>query len=56
MLPQATNVVDMINNYDTYQAEIEYRSNRIRRDLRGRGARSRSLFRRRPVEQERTER
>lgn len=46
----------MINNYDTYQAEIEYRSQRIRRDLRGRGTRSRSLFRRRPDTAERAER
>lgn len=34
----------MFNTYDTYQAEIEYRSNRIRRDLKGRSRRVRTPF------------
>ena len=44
------------NTYDTYQAEIEYRSNRIRKDV-GRNQPSRPVpFVRRPAEASRTAR
>jgi hypothetical protein len=36
------------NTYDTYQAEIEYRSNKIRRDIKGH-RRVRSPFARKPA-------
>ena len=46
-----------MNTFDTYQAEIEYRSNKIRRDVgRNRTRRVRSPFVRRPAEATRTER
>ena len=38
----------MVNTYDTYQAEVEYRSNRIRKDV-GRGRRVRLPFVRKPA-------
>jgi hypothetical protein len=38
------------NTYDTYQAEIEYRSNRIRKDVGRNRRRVRSPFVRRPAE------
>jgi len=43
------------NTFDTYQAEIEYRSNRIRKDV-GRNRRVRVPFVRRPAEAKRTSR
>ena len=43
------------NNFDYYQAEIEYRSNRIRKDISGRNRRHvRMPFVRRPAETART--
>ena len=38
------------NTYDTYQAEIEYRSNRIRKDVGRTSRRVRVPFVRRPAE------
>jgi hypothetical protein len=43
-----------INTFDTYQAEIEYRGNRIRKDVGRNGRRSRRPFVRRPSEASRT--
>ena len=43
-----------INTYDTYQAEIEYRGNKIRKDLAGPSRRFRVPFVRRPGETTRT--
>ncbi len=46
-----------INTYDTYQAEIAYRSNRIRKDVGGNNSRRvRVPFVRRPAEATRTAR
>ncbi|HEX5090957.1 MAG TPA: hypothetical protein VFV89_24310 [Nocardioides sp.] len=39
-----------INTFDTYQAEIEYRGNRIRKDVGRNGRRVRRPFVRRPSE------
>jgi hypothetical protein len=46
------------NTFDTYQAEIEYRGNRIRKDVGGRrtSRRVRVPFVRRPAEATRTDR
>ncbi len=44
------------NTYDTYQAEIEYRSNRIRKDVGRNARRVRVPFVRRPAEATRTAR
>jgi len=44
------------NNFDTYQAEIEYRSNRIRRDIGRNTRRFRVPFVRRPADSTRTPR
>jgi len=45
------------NTFDTYQAEIEYRRNRIRKDIgRHTGRRVRIPFVRRPAEATRTSR
>ena len=45
------------NTFDTYQAEIEYRSNRIRKEMGNRnGRRVRVPFVRRPAEATRTDR
>ena len=44
------------NTYDTYQAEIEYRSNRIRKDVGRTSRRVRVPFVRRPAEATRTAR
>jgi len=44
------------NTYDTYQAEIEYRSNRIRKDVGRNNRRVRNPFVRRPAEATRTAR
>ena len=45
------------NNFDTYQAEIEYRANRIRKDVgRNSSRRVRVPFVRRPAEATRTAR
>jgi hypothetical protein len=43
-----------INTFDTYQAEIAYRSNRIRKDVGRNGRRVRTPFVRRPAEANRT--
>ncbi len=43
----------MFNTVDTYQAEIEYRSNRIRKDF-GRSRRVRVPFVRKPAQATRT--
>ena len=40
----------MYNTFDTYQAEIEYRSNRIRKDVGRNNRRVRRPFVRRPSE------
>jgi hypothetical protein len=45
-----------INTFDTYQAEIEYRSNRIRKDVGRNNRRVRNPFVRRPAEANRTSR
>ncbi len=44
------------NTYDTYQAEIEYRGNRIRKDVGRNSRRVRVPFVRRPAEASRTDR
>ena len=44
----------MYNNFDTYQAEIEYRSNRIRRDMGRNGRRVRAPFGRKSTRATRT--
>jgi hypothetical protein len=44
------------NTFDTYSAEIEYRSNRIRRDVGRNSRRVRVPFVRRPAEATRTSR
>jgi len=44
------------NTFDTYQAEIEYRSNRIRKDMGRNSRRVRVPFVRRPSEAARTAR
>ena len=44
----------MYNNFDTYQAEIEYRSNRIRKDVGRNRRRVRSPFVRKPGQATRT--
>ena len=44
------------NTFDTYQAEIEYRSNRIRKDIGRSGRRVRVPFVRRPSVATRTNR
>jgi hypothetical protein len=44
------------NNYDTYQAEIAYRANRIRKDIGRNSRRVRVPFVRRPAEATRTDR
>ncbi len=44
----------MFNTFDTYQAEIEYRSNKIRRDIKGHGRRVRTPFVRKPAQSTRT--
>ena len=44
------------NTFDTYQAEIEYRSNRIRKDVGRNPRRVRKPFARRPAEANRTSR
>jgi hypothetical protein len=44
----------MYNTFDTYQAEIEYRSNRIRKDVGRSGRRVRRPFGRKPSQAERT--
>ncbi len=44
------------NNFDTYQAEIEYRANRIRKDVGRNSRRIRVPFARRPAEASRTAR
>jgi hypothetical protein len=44
------------NTYDTYQAEIEYRGNRIRKDVGRTSRRVRVPFVRRPAEASRTTR
>lgn len=44
------------NTFDTYQAEIEYRSNRIRKDVGRNSRRVRVPFVRRPAEAARTAR
>jgi len=44
------------NTFDTYQAEIEYRGNRIRKDVGRNGRRVRVPFVRRPAEATRTAR
>ena len=46
----------MYNTFDTYQAEIEYRSNRIRKDVGRNSRRVRVPFVRRPAGTSRTER
>jgi hypothetical protein len=46
----------MSNTFDTYQAEIEYRGNRIRKAVRGNNRRVRVPFVRRPAEATRTSR
>jgi len=43
----------MYNTFDTYQAEIEYRGNRIRKDV-GRNRRVRVPFVRKPAQATRT--
>jgi hypothetical protein len=43
----------MYNTYDTYQAEIEYRSNRARKEI-GRNRRVRVPFVRKPAQATRT--
>ena len=45
----------MFNTYDTYQAEIEYRSDRIRREVAGGRRRVRSPFVRKPARPTRTD-
>jgi hypothetical protein len=46
----------MNNNFDYYQAEVEYRSNKIRKDIGGRNRRHvRVPFMRRPAEATRTD-
>ena len=42
------------NTFDTYQAEIEYRSNRIRRDVGRNSRRVRNPFVRKPAQATRT--
>ena len=44
----------MYNTFDTYQAEIEYRSNRIRKDVGRNGRRVRTPFVRKPAQANRT--
>jgi hypothetical protein len=44
----------MYNTFDTYQAEIEYRSNRIRKDVGRNGRRVRSPFARKHAQATRT--
>ena len=46
----------MYNTFDTYQAEIEYRSNRIRKDVGRNSRRVRVPFVRRPSEAARSSR
>jgi hypothetical protein len=46
----------MYNTFDTYQAEIEYRGNRIRKDVGRGGRRLRNPFVRRPAEATRSTR
>ena len=46
----------MYNTFDTYQAEIEYRSNRIRKDVGRNSRRVRVPFVRRPAEASRASR
>jgi len=47
----------MSNTFDTYQAEIEYRSNKLRKDIAGHSRRHvRIPFVRRPAEETRTHR
>jgi hypothetical protein len=46
----------MYNTIETYQAEIEYRSNRIRKDFGRNRSRVRAPFTRRPAEATRTDR
>ena len=42
------------NTFDTYQAEIEYRSNRIRKEMGRSGRRVRSPFVRKPTRAQRS--
>ena len=44
----------MFNTFETYQAEIEYRSNRIRKDVGRSGRRVRAPFVRKPAQATRT--
>jgi hypothetical protein len=44
----------MFNTFDTYQAEIEYRSNRIRKDVGRNSRRVRVPFVRKPAQATRT--
>jgi hypothetical protein len=44
----------MYNTFDTYQAEIEYRSNRIRKDVGRTGRRARAPFVRKAARAART--
>ena len=44
----------MYNTFETYQAEIEYRSNKIRKDIGRNRNRVRAPFLRRPAEATRT--
>ncbi|WP_157544669.1 hypothetical protein [Nocardioides halotolerans] len=46
----------MYNTFETYQAEIEYRSNRARKEVGRHGRRVRMPFVRRPAEATRTPR
>ncbi|HRD64478.1 MAG TPA: hypothetical protein PLZ93_24395 [Nocardioides sp.] len=44
----------MYNTFDTYQAEIEYRANRFRKDVNRKGRRGRSSFGRKSAQATRT--